>query len=380
MSQSTPPLPDQMQAVQIVEHNEPYQLRTVPVPWANEGELGPHDLLVKVAAASYCHTDGMVAQGVFGTQLPVTASHEGSGTVVRVGGDASGFRVGDRVMCGLPFHPCGECVDCRGGSGGDGRPDGEEGGGRQQYCPRTEGHVGVHRDGCLAEYVRVDARFTTKLPAGVSLLDAAPLACAGRTVWRAVQQTNLQKGQWLALVGSGGGLGHLGIQFATKALGLRVLAIDARDGALDLSRELGAEAVLDARLGKREVVEWAQIATGGHGADATVVLADSPGAAGLGCAVTRMHGTVVQVAQPEEVRVPFAELVFRDIRVRGSLLCSPGESRDMLEAVAAHGVEVRMNVFHGLESIGELMEMVEGGRIQGKAVVVVDQGQIDAEG
>ncbi|KAK8008044.1 hypothetical protein PG991_010595 [Apiospora marii] len=321
MSQSTPPLPDQMQAVQIVEHNEPYQLRTVPV-----------------AAASYCHTDGMVAQGVFGTQLPVTASHEGSGTVVRVGGDASGFR---------------------------------------QYCPRTEGHVGVHRDGCLAEYVRVDARFTTKLPAGVSLLDAAPLACAGRTVWRAVQQTNLQKGQWLALVGSGGGLGHLGIQFATKALGLRVLAIDARDGALDLSRELGAEAVLDARLGKREVVESRR---GGHGADATVVLADSPGAAGLGCAVTRMHGTVVQVAQPEEVRVPFAELVFRDIRVRGSLLCSPGESRDMLEAVAAHGVEVRMNVFHGLESIGELMEMVEGGRIQGKAVVVVDQGQIDAEG
>lgn len=361
-----------MQAVQVLEYKEPYQLRYVPLPSANE-ELGPHDLLVKVAAASYCHTDGMVAAGVFGTKVPVTASHEGSGTVVRAGADDAGFRVGDRVMCGLPFHPCGECEDCRREGGG------EEGEGRQQYCPRAAGHVGVHIDGCFAEYVRVDARFTTKLPEGVSLLDAAPLACAGRTVWRAVLQTGLQRGQWLALVGSGGGLGHLGIQFATKALGLRVLGIDARDGALDLSRELGAEAVLDARLGAREVVEWAQIVTGGHGADATVVLSDAHGAAALGCAVTRMHGTVVQVAQPDEVCVPFQEIVFRDIRVRGSLLCSPAESRAMLEAVAEHGVEVRTNVFHGLESMGELMDMVNGGKIQGKAVIVVDQKQIDAE-
>ncbi|KAK7985806.1 hypothetical protein PG988_003428 [Apiospora saccharicola] len=365
-----------MQAVRVVDYEEPYELRTVPVPPADE--LGPHDLLVKVATASYCHTDGMVAAGVFGTQLPVTASHEGAGTVVRAS-SGSGFLVGDRVMCGLPFHPCGECGDCRrDGGGGEGKK-GEEGQGRQQYCPRAEGHVGVHIDGCFAEYVRVDARFTTKLPEGVSLLDAAPLACAGRTVWRAIQQTNLQRGQWIALVGSGGGLGHLGIQFATKALGLRVLAIDARDGPLELSKELGAEAVLDARLGKSEVVEWAQIVTGGHGADATVVLADSPGACALGCAVTRMHGTVVQVAQPEEVCVPFQEIVFRDIRLKGSLLCSPAESRAMLEAVAEYGIEVKSDVFHGLESIEELMDMVNKGKIQGKAVILVDQGQIDDE-
>ncbi|KAK7984489.1 hypothetical protein PG989_011891 [Apiospora arundinis] len=341
-----PSIPDQMQAIQVVERNQPYQLRTVPVPFTGE-ELDPHDLLVKVAAASYCHTDGMVAAGIFGEELPITASHEGAGTVVRVG-DASKFRVGDRVMCGQLFHPCGVCGDCRGGRQ------------EEQYCTGVEGHVGVHIDGCFAEYVRVDARSATKVPRGVSLLErGAP--------------------RWVAIVGSGGGLGHLGIQFAKKALGLRVIGIEARDEGLELSREFGADAVLDARKDKAEVVAEAQKATEGSGADATIVLSDAKGAAALGCAVTRMHGTVVQVAQPDEVCIPFQEFVFRDIRVKGSLLCSPEESRSMLEAVAERGIEVKTNVFRGLESIDELMAKVKEGKIQGKAVIVVDQEQIDAE-
>ncbi|KAK8000752.1 alcohol dehydrogenase GroES-like domain-containing protein [Apiospora arundinis] len=329
MTQQPPPpsIPDQMQAIQVVQRNQPYQLRTVPVPFTGD-ELGPHDLLVKVAAASYCHTDGMVAAGVFGEKLPITASHEGAGTVVRAG-NASGFRVGDRVMCGQLFHPCGVCGDCRGGRQ------------EEQYCTGVEG---TRR----RPYRRLLRR-------GVSLLDAAPLACAGRTVWRAVQQVGLQRGQWVAIVGSGGGLGHLGIQFAQKALGLRVIGIEARDEGLELSREFGADAVLDARKDKAEVVAEAQKATEGSGADATIVLSDAKGAAALGCAVTRMHGTVVQVAQPDK------------------------ESRSMLEAVAEHGIEVKTNVFRGLESIDELMAKVKEGKIQGKAVILVDQEQIDAE-
>lgn len=83
----------------------------MPVP--DPSTLGPHDLLVKVAVASYCHTDSMIQAGVFGTALPVTASHEGAGTVVATGSSAIDFQ-GARVMCGLPFHPCGTCLDCTG--------------------------------------------------------------------------------------------------------------------------------------------------------------------------------------------------------------------------------------------------------------------------
>ncbi|KAI1449655.1 GroES-like protein [Annulohypoxylon stygium] len=384
-----PPLPTQMKAVQLISFNEPYSLNLVPVPTT----LSPRELLVKVAVASYCHTDSMVAAGVFGTALPATASHEGSGTVVRVGDGVKGFEVGDRVMCGLPLGPCGSCGDCFGCEEGEG--NGESG--YEQYCAHTKGHIGVHIDGCFAEYVRVDERFTTKLPDELTFTEAAPLACAGRTVWRGVQVTGVRRGEWLLILGSGGGLGHLGVQFA-KGLGIKVIGVDARDEGLKITKEMGADVVLDARKTKQEVVKEVQKVTGGLGAHAAIVLADAKNATALAAAATRMHGTVVQIAQPEEVVLPFRELVFRDVRIRGSLLCSPGESRDMVAFIAERkkmlrhqlnrreegivvegterGFKIETTVFKGLDRIDEVLGLVRSGKIRGKAVVVVDREQI----
>lgn len=358
-----PSIPKEMKAIQVVEYNKPYKINTIPVP----SDLAPTDLLVKVAVASNCHTDSMVQAGTFATALPCTASHEGSGTIVAVGSEVSDFASGDRVMCGLPLHPCGACPDCLG-------PEN-----RKQYCLNLKsGHIGVQTHGCFAEYVKCDSRSSTKLPDAVSFMSAAPLACAGRTVWRSVLQAELKAGEWIAFVGSGGGLGHLGVQFA-KALGLKVIGIDARDEGISLTKQYGADVVADARNGKKEVVKVVQEVTGGQGADATVCLSDHETAAGLACAVTKMHGRMVQIAQPDNVSVPFAELIFRDIRIVGSLICSPEESKSMLDAIAKHGVTVKTNPFYGLDKIEELVEMVHGGKIQGKAIIVVDKEQLDHE-
>lgn len=352
--------------VQVVEFNKPYQMNTVPVP--SPSTLGPHDLLVKIAVASYCHTDSMIQSGIFGTSLPVIASHEGAGTVVAAGASAtSDGWVGKRVMCGLPFHPCGDCDDCTGPNES-----------WRQYCSRIEGHCGVHRDGFFAEYAVCDARSTTPLADEVSFLSAAPLACAGRTVWRGVEQAGLTLGEWVAIVGSGGGLGHLGVQFAKKK-GLKVIGIDARDDGLAITQASGADLVLDARETQADVVRKVQEATGGAGADATVTLSDADSAAALACAVTKMHGTMVQVAQPDNVVIPFQEFVFRDIRVKGSVVSSPEESKAMVKFIAEHGVKVKTNVFEGLEKIEELLDVIHSGKIQGKAVIIIDPEQIDRE-
>jgi propanol-preferring alcohol dehydrogenase len=351
-----------MRAIQVTEFHKPYQINTIPVP----SPLGPYDLLVKIAVASNCHTDSMVQNGVFGTKLPVTASHEGSGTVVAVGVSVDNFKKGDRVMCGLPLHPCGSCHDCLG-------PEKQ-----LQYCTNIEGHVGVTTNGCFAEYAKVDARSTTVLPNEVSFMSAAPLACAGRTVWRSVLETELKAGEWICFVGSGGGLGHLGIQFA-KALGLKIIGIDARDEGISLTKEHGADVVIDARKGKEEAVKAVQEVTGGMGADATVNLSDASSAAGLACAVTKMHGLMVQIAQPDTIEIPFPEVIFRDIRIRGSLICSPEESKSMLKCIAEHGVTVKTNPFYGLDKIEDLVSMVHGGKIQGKAIIIVDDEQIKRE-
>ncbi|ROW13859.1 hypothetical protein VPNG_03650 [Cytospora leucostoma] len=362
-------LPKEMKAIQVIEYNKPYKINTVPVP--DTQNLGPFDLLVKVAVASYCHTDSMIQTGVFDTHLPVTASHEGAGTVVAAG-SSSDIKPGDRVMCGLPFHPCGECPDCTGPNES-----------WRQYCANLEGHCGVHRDGFFAEYALCDARSTTKLPNEVSFISAAPLACAGRTVWRGVEQADLKEGQWLAIVGSGGGLGHLGVQFAKKK-GLKVIGIDARDEGLEISRAMGADVVVDARKGKDDVVKEIQDVTrdanpGNPGADATVTLSDAGSAAALGCAVTKMHGTMVQIAQPNEVVIPFHEFVFRDIGVKGSVISSPKESKAMVKFIAERGVKVKTNVFDGLAQIEELLAMIHSGKIQGKGVIIIDQEQIEKE-
>lgn len=286
----------------------------------------------------------MVQQGIFGAPLPQTASHEGSGTVVSVGPGVTDFAVGDRVMVGIPKGPCGACGDCLG-------PENQK-----QYCSNLEGHIGVTTNGCFAEYVKADQRSSTKLPDEVTFKSAAPLACAGRTVWRAVLKAGLKSGEWVCLVGSGGGLGHLGIQFA-KALGLKVIGVDARDEGLDLSSKYGADVTVDARKGKDQVVKEVQAVTGGQGADATITLSDHKDAAAIGCASTKMHGTMVQIAQPDEIIIPFPEIIFRDIRVIGSLIASQGESEGMLKCIAESGVTVMTQPFYGLDSIYDLVEL-----------------------
>lgn len=273
-------VPEKMTAAQVVEFKKPYKIHEVDTP----RDLNPYDLLVKVAVGSLCHTDGMMSDGVFGTELPCTASHEGSGTIAAVGSSVKGFQEGDRVMCGLYRDQCGVCSDCQG-------PENFT-----QYCQNSKGAVGINVDGAFAEYIVVDSRQAAKLPDNISFETAAPLACAGCTIWRGVLQAELHTGEWVALVGSGGGLGHLGIQFA-KALGLNVIGIDARDEGLELSKETGAHVVIDARKGNDSVVEEVHKVTNGKGADATICISDAKSAAATACAVTKMHGLMIMIAQ-----------------------------------------------------------------------------------
>lgn len=191
-------------------------------------------------------------------------------------------------------------------------------------------------------------------------------------------RAELKPGQSLAIVGAGGGLGHLGIQMA-KALGLHVIAIDARDEGLALARSCSADLVLDARIGEERVVSEVQKATSGKGADATINVSDASSAAALAAAVTRMHGRMVQIAQPTEVVVPFQEIVFRDIRVLGSLTSSRGEAQKMLKLVAEHGIKVETNPFIGLKEVRKCVELAHSGKMKGKGVILIDGEAIEKE-
>ncbi|KAF7913849.1 uncharacterized protein EAF01_000255 [Botrytis porri] len=343
-------VPDKMLAAQVIEFNQPYKIHHIPTP---RGPLHEHDILIRVAAASLCHTDSMVSAGILATPLPCVASHEGAGTIIAIGSSVSGFKPGDRILCSLTYHRCGVCTDCTG-------PEHD-----RQYCAHSGGNLGIVRDGSFAEYEVVDGR-----------------ECRGGIV-----RAGLKAGQWIAIVGAGGGLGHLGVQFA-KALGLNVIAVDARDEALQLAKDCGADLLVDARQDKNKVIEDVQKVTGGLGADSTLNVSDHKSAAATAVAVTKrladpkfakIDGTMIQIAQPGKISVPFEDVIFRDIRIHGSLVGSRGEAQKMLELVSKHNIKIQTNSFKGLGEIPKAVELAHSGRMKGKPVIIVDDEAIERE-
>ncbi|KAK5057477.1 hypothetical protein LTR84_011477 [Exophiala bonariae] len=353
-------LPSDMLAVQAIAYSQPPKVNRVPVP--SVGQLGGQDILLKTAVASLCHTDLMVLDGVFQSKLPITMSHEGTGIVVAVGNQVSDFKVGDRVMTGIKVHACGKCINCNPQNGED----------WNQYCWESEGAVGLMAcDGAFAEYHIADSKESSHVPDSIPFAIAAPLACAGVTVYRAVLTSQVKEGGLLAIVGAGGGLGHFGIQFA-RARGIKVIAIEARDEALEICRKLGAEHVLDVREGKAEVVKKVHALTEGQGVEAVVNVSDHPTSAALSAAITRTHGTVIQAAQPTEVCVPFQDIVLRDVTIKGTMLGGRGVAQEMLEVVARHNIKAETQVFHGLEEVPNMVELSRAGKLKGKAICIVD--------
>ncbi|KAF2486307.1 alcohol dehydrogenase [Neohortaea acidophila] len=357
-------LPETQQAVQIVEFNKPHELRTIPTP--SVSDLRPHEVLIKIAASGLCHSDLEYLKGGFPLDLPVTACHEGTGTVIAFGSNMHRFKVGDRVVAGQTFGCCGDCEDCNG-------PEHS-----RHYCQNRETMMCAGgRNGAFQEYLVIDGREASKIPDAMSFATAAPLACAGMTAWRAVLNAKLKSGQWIGIMGSGGGLGHLAIQFAKKVHGLKVVAVDARDDGLALSKEMGADVVLDARKGKDAVVEGAKAATGKQGGvDATIELSGHPTAAETGAAIVRNHGRFVQVAIVDRVSIPVLEFLFRDIHVSGSLMASQKETEEMLHAVVKHKIHVENNIFDGLAVIPKVVEMLQNVQYRGKAAIVVDENAV----
>jgi alcohol dehydrogenase, propanol-preferring len=238
--------------------------------------------------------------------------------------------------------------------------------------------MGILIDGAFAEYAVVDAAFSVKVPDTLSLISAAPLACAGITVWGGIIRAEVRKGGWLAIVGNGGGLRHLGIQMA-RAKGINVVGIDARDEGIALSKEVGCEHVFDARQGQEEVVKEVQALMEGSGIEATVNVLDHETATALSCAVTGMYRRIIQIAQPDQVSVPMHKLVLSDIQIIGSLISSALAAKDMLSSVAGHIITVKANVFHGLSEVPKMVDLARFGKMQGKPVVVIDEDIIGKE-
>jgi propanol-preferring alcohol dehydrogenase len=299
-----------MKAAVFEGPKKPLAVREYPDP-----SPGPGEILVKVAACGVCHTDvGYLDHGVPTVKKPpMILGHETSGTVAAVGEGVAAFKEGDRVL--LPaVLTCGHCNSCRTG--------------RENICENMV-MFGNHVDGAYAEYVLAPAKDSFHLPAELPLEDACIIADAISTPFHAVKNRGeVKPGMRVAIFGCGG-VGINAVQVAAMA-GATVYAVDMVKEKLEMAKELGAEAVVDAS----EVEDPAKAIrkmTGG-GVDVAFEVIGNPKVIVNAFGAVRGGGRLVVVGYtPKDMTINAGRIMFREMEIVGSLGCRPVDYPPIIE-------------------------------------------------
>ncbi len=338
-----------MKAAVLHELKKPMAIEEVERPKPGDGEV-----LIKVEACGVCHSDLHVADGDWIqfagiTKLPLIVGHEVAGKVVEVGSSVSELKAGDRVGVPWIFWTCGECEFCREGN--------------ENLCVKQK-ITGVTVNGGYAEYIKAPATHATKIPDSVSSVQAAPLFCAGVTVYRAIMQAKPQRGQRLAVFGVGG-LGHLAIQIGVH-LGLEVSAVDVADDKLALAKSLGAVNTFNAAASN--VVKEMRRRGSAH-----IVLVTSGSKAAYDTAFycVRPTGTLLAVGLPaDEISFPAIMMAAGEVNIKASAV---GTRKD-LEHVLALAAQGKLHCEVATRPLGEVNAVIEemrGGKISGRIVLTM---------
>jgi propanol-preferring alcohol dehydrogenase len=339
-------MPVRMNVAVVEEFGEPLMLREWEVP-----SPGPGQILIKTEACGVCHTDLHAMHGDWPLKptLPFVPGHEAIGLVVAVGNGVSIVKEGDRVGVPWLYSACGHCEYCLKAW--------------ETVCPEAQ-FGGYTRNGGFAEYLLADPNYVAHVPTGLSALEAAPLICAGVTTYKGIKETGAKPGEWIAISGIGG-LGHLAVQYA-KAMGLLVCAIDIDDRKLAHAKQLGADLVINAKVGDPTATLKKETGGGAHG---ILITAPSLIAFKQGVGMTRKHGTCVLVGLPPgEFPVPLFDVVANCITIRGSFV---GTRQDMAEALDfAVGGRVKADIeLQPLSAINQIFDRLEHGDVASRVVL-----------
>jgi D-arabinose 1-dehydrogenase-like Zn-dependent alcohol dehydrogenase len=338
-----------MRSVQVSKPKGPFEIVERDIP-----EPGSMQVRIKVQACGVCHSDSFTKEGLFpGIQYPRVPGHEIAGVIDAVGkgvttnATTKEWKVGQRVAVGWHGGHCGHCESCR----------------RGDFVTCQYAQIpGISYDGGYSDYVIVPTEALAIIPDELSATDAAPLMCAGITTFNALRSSGARAGDVVAILGIGG-LGHLGVQFASK-MGFRTIAIARGKEEEELVKKLGARQYIDNRS-QNAVEELNKL--GG----AKVILATIPSAKAMsqilgGLAV---NGKIVIIgASDEAIEVP--PLLF--IQGRRSLVGWPSgtsiDSQDTLSFSVLSGVRP-MNEIFPLEHAAEAYDVMMSGKARFRCVL-----------
>lgn len=305
----------------------------VPTPGAplvphtiNRREVGPFDVAIDIKFAGICHSD--IHQGLeeWGEAIfPMVPGHEIAGVIVAVGSQVTKFKVGDHAGIGCFVDSCGECENCNIGE--------------EQYClngGNTPTYNGLERDGVTptyggySTYIVCKERYVLHIPKNLPLDGAAPLLCAGITLYNPLRKWLVGPGMKVGVMGLGG-LGHMGVKLAV-AMGADVTMISHSKNKEDDAMSLGAHHFLysgdDAQM--KAARNSFDIVVNAVSADIDVV----PYLNLLG-----LDGVMALVgAPPKPLSIPAFALFDQRRTIGGSMIGGIPQTQEMLDFCGAHDI------------------------------------------
>ncbi len=319
-------------------------------------EPGPTEVLFDITHAGICHSDIHTARGEWGpATYPLVPGHEIAGVVRGVGAEVTRFAVGDRVGVGCFVDSCGACEQCRAGD--------------EQFCDGPGGTIWTYnatgRDelptaGGYSTCITVEQDYLCRIPEGIPLANAAPLLCAGITLYSPLKRWGAGPGKRVAIVGMGG-LGHMGVQIAA-AMGAEVAVISQTR-----SKEADGR-----RFGASEHHALSEPGTlRGLRKSFDLVISTVSGALDLNALVNTLKtgGALVDVGLPEHpVELRLGGLVGQRRILAGSQIGGIAETQEMLEFCAEHGLAAQVEVIGG-EDINAAYDRVVASDVRYRFVI-----------
>ncbi|NWF29631.1 NAD(P)-dependent alcohol dehydrogenase [Streptomyces sp. PKU-EA00015] len=316
--------------------------------------VGEHDVLIEIKYAGICHSDIHQARDGWGQGIyPMVPGHEIAGVVTEVGPGVTRFVVGDRVGVGCFVDSCRECEYCRQGL--------------EQYC--TRGGTGTYNAldkngeptyGGYSTHIVVDENYTVRIPEALPLDEAAPLLCAGITLYSPLRHWNAGPGKKVAVVGLGG-LGHMGVKIA-HALGAEVTVLSQTLRKKDDGLALGADhyyatsddATFEALAGTFDLI-------------VSTVSAPLPFDKYL--SLLKTDGALVNVGAPEEpVSLNLFSVIGGRKTLAGSMIGGIRETQEMLDFCAEHGFGAEIELIRA-DQINEAYERVLASDVRYRFVI-----------
>jgi len=335
-----------MKAAQISRPGGNWELVERHVP-----EPGPGEVRIQVEACGVCHSEMMVKEGHWpGLQYPRIPGHEIAGRIDALGAGVSDWRVGQRVGVGWHGGHCFRCERCR----------------RGDFILCRNGKItGISHDGGYAEYMVSPAEAVAAMPDELPADEAAPLLCAGITVFNSLRNAGARPGDLVAIQGVGG-LGHLGIQFANR-MGFITVALARGSDKQALASELGAKHFIDSAGGS---TAQALQKLGG----ARLILATAPDAKSISALVGGLapSGKLLIVgAAMEPLTISALDLIGGRRTIQGWPSGTAMDSQDTLRFSALEGVRPMVEKFP-LSKVAEAYDRMASGKVRFRAVLTMD--------